>query len=131
MLDGLGVNIAPASELDTSLPRQTGLEFAAFIARLLIRYLRNHQVGLLTSGSSRPQWVTLTPYSGPETISWLALPVPRDAPTHALLLNPARMGSYPIDGPRWVRLGGGVEFLLPMGFPSAAISPPGWELELR
>ena len=87
--------------------------------RLLLRYLTPAQVGSFTNGSDREHYVTPTPYAPDEAIRWLALPgvtVPRE---HALVLDPASIDV--ILGPRKVRWGGGIEYILPDGFPKAAL----------
>jgi len=131
MLSTLGITIAASSTPDSSLQVWNGPDFAKEVPRLLVRYLRKGQVGRLTGGSDRPQWVTLTPYAPDDLISWLALPAPLDPPSHCLLLDAAQLDPRPILGPRWVRLGGGIEFLLPGGFPPQAVVPLGWEIEIR
>jgi hypothetical protein len=44
-----------------------------------------------------------------------------------MLIDPAAVDL--IQGPRWVRGGDGIEYLLPHGFPSRAL-PLAWELEV-
>jgi hypothetical protein len=72
------------------------------------------------------QFVTPTPYSPAETVVWLALPnpAPRD---YALFLDPGRIPA--ICGPRRVRLGGGLEYILPRGYPAAAMLV-GWPVRV-
>ena len=125
------MKIAPAPTPDHLLDVRDAADFAKEVPRLLLRYLRGHQVGTLSGGTNRGQYVTVTPYSGSEAISWLALPNPLDPPSHVLLLDPAHMSGYPLAGPRWVRLGSGIEFILLHGFPQEAVVPPGWEVEVK
>lgn len=116
---------------DTKLPRKNGQQVADELGgRYLLRYLLSHQVGQFTLGSNHRQYVAPTPYSPEETISWLALPAPRQPRTYALLLDPAGMPNTEILGPRWVRLGKGIEYILPNGFPQGAIMGH-WEIQVR
>lgn len=59
---------------------------------------------------------------------WLALtPPPR---THFLVLDPQQIPQ--IAGPRYVQMGGGVEYILPNGFPATAVvNPPGIPVTVR
>ena len=86
--------------------------------RMLLRYLLRKQYQQFTAGSSQLHFVTPTPYSPTETVIWLALPNPtkRD---FVLFLDPAQIPA--ICGPRRVRLGGGLEYILPQGYPAAAL----------
>ncbi len=117
----------PDGQLDTD----DAAHFAKAVPRLLLRYVRSHQIGALSGGTTTPQYVTVTPYAGDEAVSWLALPNPMDPPTHVLLLDPAQMAGHRLAGPRWVRLGNGIEFILLDGFPNHAVVKPGWEVEVR
>ncbi len=110
--------------------------------RYLLRYLLPHQVGTLLNGTNTRQYVTLTPYAPEETVTWLALPAPNQPRPYVLLLNPTHLDPvlYPVYGPRWVQMGGGIEYILNTGFPANAIvsvspdpsAPPArWELEVK
>ena len=97
-----------------------------------------HQVGTLLNGTTNRQFVTPTPYSPEETVSWLALPSPSQPRPYVLLLDPAQLQD--VYGPRWVHMGGGIEYILNTGFPPNAIArispdpsnPPAiWELEVK
>jgi hypothetical protein len=44
-----------------------------------------------------------------------------------MLLNPAEVDE--IQGPRWVRAGSGIEYVLPNGFPSSAVLL-GWPIQI-
>ena len=117
----------PTSDLSTQLGK-----------RYLLRYLLPHQVGTLTTGTTRRQHVTPTAYAPEETVSWLALPSPTQPRTYVLLLYPSQLTN--VYGPRWVLMGGGIEYILATGFTQSAIkrispdpsSPPAiWELEVK
>ncbi len=85
---------------DTQLPQKSGQQVANELGgRYLLRYLLSHQVGQFTVGSNHRQYVTPTAYSPEETISWLALPAPKQPRPYALLLDPARMPDTEILGP--------------------------------
>jgi hypothetical protein len=110
------------------LLERTGAQVATELSgRYLLRYLLPHQVGQYAAGSGDQHWVTPTPYAPEETVSWLALPAPRDPRTYVMVLHPAQIPV--ICGPRWVRFGGGIEYYLPNGFPPAALAFS-WELEV-
>jgi hypothetical protein len=57
--------------------------------RYLLRYLLSAQLGTLTSGTSRTQFVTPTAYAPEETVSWLTLPPSAGHREWVLLLDPA------------------------------------------
>lgn len=101
------------------MPARSGPAIAAELGgRYLLRYLIRRQYWHFTAGTSNIQFVTPTPYSRTEAISWLALPTP--APRDfVLFLNPNHLTD--VRGPRRVLLGGGLEYILAAGFPSAAI----------
>lgn len=119
-----------ALPLVTNLPVQLG-------GRYLLRYLMTSQLGTLRSGTSDTQFVTPTPYAPEETISWLTLPPAAGYREWVLLLDPTQLAD--VRGPRQVRFGGGIEYVLVSGFPAAAIvnavaGPPGsagWEIQIR
>lgn len=126
MLSAHSVAIAPSSTPDRGLAMKTGGQVARELCgRYLLRYLLPHQVGRYTGGSTASHWVTPTAYAPEETISWLALPAPRDPRPYVMLLKPEEIAD--IWGPRWVRFGGGIEYYLPSGFPTAALAFR-WEL---
>jgi len=128
MLESISGPIAPRSTPIHTLQRTGAQVVKELGGRYLLRYLLPHQVGLHIHGSADPHWVTPTPYAPEETISWLALPAPRDPRPYVMVLNPAAIPA--IWGPRWVRFGGGIEYFLPNGFPGDALAFP-WELEVR
>ncbi|MEU8849044.1 hypothetical protein AB0C70_22970 [Streptomyces sp. NPDC048564] len=112
------------------LPEKSGEKASKEIGgRCALRYLRRHQVGVYSGGTTDPQWVTLTPYTPKEAVRWLALPNPLDPPGFVLFID---IASVPIvKGPGRVRLGGGIEYLLPGGFPAEAVVHPKWEVEIQ
>jgi hypothetical protein len=113
---------------DHELPVRSGSEVAAELkGRFLVRYMLRRQVGAFKAGSSTMHWVTPTPLSTDELPHYLFLPDPIAPRTHAMLLDPARIDE--IQGPRWVRAGKGIEYLLPKGFRPEALALP-WEIEL-
>lgn len=118
-----------------NLPLRTGVEVARELGgRKLIRYMHAGQVGRFRQGSSDLTYTTPTPYSPEEASSWLVLPAPTLLRTHALILEPTLIPW--IQGPQWVAMGSGIQYLLPQGFPAAAIIVPGahdaqWEIVVR
>ncbi len=118
----------------SELLRKTGRQVAEEIGgRYLLRYVLPEQVGRFASGSDIQHYVTPTPYAPEETISYLALPVPRQPRTHVLVLDPARI-EY-ICGPQRIAGAPGIQYILPVGFSQDAIVGAGagahWELEVR
>lgn len=129
MLIANGAVIHSPTVSDAALPERAGSQVARELGgRYLLRFVRPHQLGTLIGGSIRSQWVTPTPYSRAAAVRWLALPDPLDPPGHTLVLDPEAIAV--LAGPRLVRLGGGIEYLLPEGFSRDAIVPPGWEVEV-
>lgn len=114
------IAIAPRSAPNAALQRKTGAEVSAELrGRPLLRYLVAERVQTYEPGRREMLYTTPTAYSGPDATSWLALPNPQVIRTHVMLLDPGRIAE--IWGPRWVRLGKGIEYLLPQGFPAQAI----------
>lgn len=113
------------------LPVRSGRDVALELhGRLFVRYLVPAQAGRFRNGSTDECYVTPTPYTPEEAVSWLLLPaarVPRDL---ALLLNPEDIPE--VIGPVWVARGRGIQYILPGGFPESAILVPGttghWEV---
>ncbi|MEZ4501710.1 MAG: hypothetical protein R3C39_03725 [Dehalococcoidia bacterium] len=136
-----GPAIAPSPTSDADLEqdyKKSGADVAVEIGgRLLLKYLRRPEVGTyVTSGtvSRRLHYVTVTMYRAADLNSFLALPFPNVPREHLLLIDPAGIGE--IWGPRWVRWGAGIEYLLPNGFTSDDVAIPNtgpglkWELEI-
>ena len=119
MLALRGARIYPAHAPLRSMPARTGAVVSEELGgRYLLRYLMRRQYRQFTTGSPNLNFVTPTPYSPTEAISWLALPTPtrRD---FVLFLDPS---SIPVvRGPRRILLGGGIEYILPNGFPASAL----------
>lgn len=103
------------------MPDRMGLEVAEELGgRYLARYLTPAQVGEFTEGSTdRDHWVTPTAISPSDVVSWLALFAPNVDRRHALLLDASAIEV--VRGPAWIRLGQGIEYYLPGGFPKEAI----------
>ena len=129
MIEGRGGTIAARSIADAALPPRSGADVAAELqGRFLVRYMLRSQVGDYGGGSTDKHWVTPTPLCTREIPSFLTIPNPLGRRTHAMLLDPAAITE--ILGPRWVRGGTGIEYLLPKGVPAAAVLF-GWEIEVR
>lgn len=102
-----------------SMPARTGADVATELGgRHLLRYLTRKQYRQFTTGTAYLQFVTPTPYSPTEVISWLALPTTTRR-EFALFLDPRHLSD--VHGPRRVLLGGGLEYILASGFSTAAI----------
>ena len=122
------VRIASRVTPDAALLFKSGGDIALELGgRYLLRYMMPHQVGQYAMGSKDRHFVTPTAYSPEDAISWLYLPKPTGKRPFVMLLNPAKIPI--VQGPRWVRLGNGIEYLLPQGFPREAVVV-GWELEV-
>ena len=137
LVAGVGqLSIAPAGTPENRLREKHGQQVAAELAgRYLLRYLLPWQVGRYTGGTGDPTYLTPTPLAPEETVTWLNLPSSQHPRTFVLLIDPAQLtDDYPILGPRWVYLGGGIEYFLPRRFPQAAVADVGaaphtkWEL---
>ena len=107
------------------MPARPGPHIAAELGgRYLLRYLIRKQYRQFTTGSTALQFVTPTPYSPIEVISWLALPTPTRR-EFVLFLDAMHLSD--VRGPRRVLLGGGLEYLLASGFPANSIVV-GWPI---
>ncbi len=121
--------LPPPHTPDHKLPDWRGPDLSLLLAgRRLCRYVSARQVGSFTAGSLATHWVTPTPYSPDEVTSFLFLPDPLTRREHVLLLDPGRI--VHALGPRQMIAARGIEFLLPHGFPAAAVID-GWEMEVR
>ncbi len=122
------VEIAAGVTPDDSLPPKSGRDVAIELGgRYLLRYMLPRQVGKYALGSPDRHFVTPTAYSPEDTVSWLYLPKPNEKRRYVMLLDPAKI-PY-VQGPRWVHLGKGIEYILPHGFPREAVVGR-WELEV-
>ena len=102
-----------------AMPARSGPDIAAELGgRYLLRYLIRRQYRQFTTGSASLQFVTPTPYSPTEAISWLALPTAARR-EFVLFLNAKHLSD--VRGPRRVLLGGGLEYILASGYPATAI----------
>lgn len=129
MLLGRPVSIAPPSTAENALPIKSGSEVAIELGqRFVLRYMATRQLGTYRTGSTDKHWVTPTPLSPDDVIWWLNLPVPELERTHVMMLDLQEIAE--VAGPRHIRLGQGIEYILPVGFPESAVVQ-GWELELR
>jgi hypothetical protein len=129
MLLKLGVKVASSAVSDEDLPRKTGMEVARELGgRPLVRYLRRQDAGRYLYGDSNRHCTTPTAYASEDLIGFLNLPDPTTRRTHFLLLDAAKVGE--ILGPRYIAWGGGIEYVLPEGFPKEALINP-WGMEIR
>jgi hypothetical protein len=120
MLAFSGVAIASAGTPDGALVPKLGTVVASELGgRPLLRYLMAHQAGQFLNGSDCPHYVTPTPFSPREVVSYLAVPALHVERAFVMLLDPSKIKT--ILGPRQVWLGKGIEYILPNGFPAEAI----------
>jgi hypothetical protein len=133
MLSSGSISIAPRNTSDLHLStnfNKTGRGVSNEIGgRFLLRYVRANDVGRYVGGSTAKHYTTPTAYTPHEAISYLALPNPTTPREFVMLIDPSKLGSNPVWGPRWVRLGNGIEYLLPNGFPSSSLVLP-WEVKV-
>jgi len=117
--------VYPSHTPFSAMPARLGPDIAVELGgRYLLRYLLRKQYRQFTAGSPSPHFVTPTPYSPTEVISWLALPTPARR-EFVLFLDAMRLSD--VRGPRRVLLGCGLEYLLASGFPANAIVV-GWPI---
>jgi hypothetical protein len=129
MIERAGTAIASAMTPDADLPLRRGVEVSSELGgRFLVRYMTRRQLGLFSGGSTGQHFVTPTPLSHSEVRAVLALPAVAQPRPFAMLIDPAKVAD--IRGPRWIRGGDGIEYLLPSGFPANAL-PLAWEIEIR
>jgi hypothetical protein len=129
MLDQRGTMIVAGTTPDDEVPSKNGREvFAELGGRFLLRYLLPSQTAIFSAGAETKQFTTPTPYSPEETVAMLALPSPRESREYVLILDPRKIEE--VRGPRLVLFGQGIEYILPNGFPEAALVLP-WPLEVK
>lgn len=120
-----GVSIYSRTTTDKKMKSLSGTQVAQQLGgRYLLRYLLPNRVSKVTdwkkNGSNDPHWVTPTAYAPGETVSWLALPAPAQSRQFVMLLDPAKI-TRDILGPRWIRMGKGIEYKLPNGLNWQAV----------
>lgn len=102
---------------------RTGHDVATELGnRYLLKYLVDSDAALFVPGRENDlddflqknrHYVTPTPYSPEEAASWLVVPSPHLPRRYVLLLDPENIQE--IWGPRWIRMGGGIEYIVPKG----------------
>jgi hypothetical protein len=128
MLEERGTMIIAGTTPDDVVPSKEGEEvFEELGGRFLLRYLLPGQKDVFLKDIHNKQWVTPTPYSPEETIAMLALPAPEQPREYVLILDPRKIEE--VQGPRQVLFGNGIEYILPNGYPQAALVLP-WPLEV-
>jgi hypothetical protein len=128
MFERRGISVSSAITPDASLPAVVDHE-AHFAGRLLLRYLRKHDLPLVGTDEwrGRQHWVSPTPICTADLKQYLNLPSALPTPTHALLIDPARLPA--VRGPRWVMFGFAVEYLID-DIPVEAVVGPKWAVKL-
>lgn len=103
-----------------TMPDRTGSDVVEDLGdRYVLRYLTASQVSDFVDGSDRAHWVTPTALSPDNVVPWLALYAPKSPRAHVLLLDLNEIEV--VRGPAWIRLGQGIEYYLPKGFPKKAV----------
>ncbi|MER6368267.1 hypothetical protein ABT255_07785 [Streptomyces mirabilis] len=128
-LEMLQWNIHIAKTPIANLPKKSGVEVYEEIGhRQLIRFLTPDQNGAFRKGSGEKHFTTPTPYPADEVIEILHLPGIDKPRLWALILDPRKIPT--ILGPRLVRWGFAVEYVLPDGFPQEALIESLWEVRV-
>jgi hypothetical protein len=130
MLRAKSVIVSDAGVPDASLPKCVDLADQVG-GRHLIKYLRegdHRRYAGAPAGSyfGGIHYVTPTPLRRRELVRVLNLPTGLPAPRYALLLDPLHLDAW---GPRRIRSGRGIEYLLLNGFSADAISGS-WPIEV-
>lgn len=103
-----------------SMPDRCGSDVVDDLGdRYVLRYLTSSQISEFTDGSARGHWVTPTALSPDYVVPWLALYAPKLPRAHVLILDLNEIEL--VRGPAWIRLGQGIEYFLPEGFPQSAV----------
>lgn len=131
MLLARGVKLADSNVPDAALPVCSDLA-DQLAGRYLLRYVRADTLAAYTFAAPGTHWpatayVTPTAYCADELAAVLNLPPTLDPPTHAIILDPS---SLTASGPRRVRWGTGVEYVLPNGFTADDMVWPQWPVAL-
>ena len=131
MLLANGAVVQDENVPDGLLPVATNLR-AELGGRMLLRYVRADAIAAYTFAAPTATWpgaayVTPTAYCARELPAALHLPPTLAPPTHAVLLRPDNLFAL---GPRRVRFGTGVEYVLPNGFAQADLAWPNWPVVL-
>ncbi len=132
MLMRNGVHVFPPNTKDDDLPQAVDIR-AQIGGRFLMKYLRSGDRARFSVISKAKHfdglhWVTPTPLCTANVVEALALPTSLPAPSYALILDPDKVVAY---GPRRIRGGRAVEYLLKNGFPLDAIVEPQWPREIK
>lgn len=119
-----GAGIASGFTDPAALPSLSGAQLSAELGgRLLLRYIREHELEEAHNGTARAVWATPTPLGPRDAVDVLALPRAWEPRDYLVLIRPEEV--IEARGPRWVLGGGGIEYLLTSGYPlSAAVLFP-------
>ncbi len=113
---------------DGDLPLRDGAEVSAELhGRKLLHFVLDQNLGAYRHGTRREIFTTPTPYPADDVVAFLALPSAHLLRRHVLILDPMML--HDIRGPRQVRWGHGIEYILARGFGEDAIDSR-WEMEL-
>ncbi len=136
MLHARGATIADPFTADQDLPPAHNL-VQQLGGRYLLCCIREAQLGDLLKGPNDRRWASPTPYSPDEVFTHLAPLFQAERRDFFIMLAPSRLTN--VSGPRWVKDGFGIEYILNDGFTPEAIVgiPPGadrgavkWELRV-
>jgi hypothetical protein len=128
MLELRGVALFSRLTPDAGMPARSGhAVFEELGGRYLLKYLIDGSARRYSRGTSAPMFTTPTPVPVHDLSELLALPGTRSR-RYVLVIDPRPIAD--IRGPRWTRLGMGIEYLLPGGFPATALVPPRWPISV-
>lgn len=130
MLGAHGVLVHPPWTPDAALPIAPNV-ITDLGDRFLVKYVRSadtHRYSIFSGITHFPGWhyLTPTPLARSQVVKTLNLPGHLPTPRFALLLDPRLLTAF---GPRRIRSGSGIEYLV-NGFDAAAIVSPGWAVEI-
>ena len=125
MLAASGTRVLDAlreREDEDNLPRRSGAAVAGeLVGRYLLRYVATDNERVLATRGK--VYLTPTPYSSDEAREWLGVPAPSRSRLWVVILRPAAIPW--LQGPLWVFGGGGIQYILPDGYPREAVVVPG------
>jgi hypothetical protein len=119
--------VTPFSRLTpvSAMPTKTGAAvFTELGGRFLLKYLADSDPQRYAAGTTEETFLTPTAVPVHDAATLLALPAPERRRRFVLVIDPRVVQD--LRGPRWIRLGMGLEYVLPVGFGAAALVPPGW-----
>ena len=119
---GVRIHLPPRHDSDPPAARHGSDVMGELGGRFLLNYVAGWQVGRYDRGRPERCWVTPTLYAPEDVTSYILPPVANETREYAYLLDPSKVAL--IEGPMWVAVGGGIQYVLPVGYPEEAIYVP-------